>query len=257
MAITTVFDPPLVSDDDATFDTKAFDTMGKYNPWSTEANALAVEVNDDAAAAALSESNASSSATVAQSAAATAESVANYQGPWSSLTGAYPAGISSSHNGKTWRLEVATSDITTIEPGVSGDWTDITAVTPSGNNTFTGTNDFQAQVTENSVTVTSSANSLAIDCSIGNSFVHTLTENTVLSFINIPATGSFYAAKIRIVQDAGASGFAVTFAAAEWDSAALPTLTATTSAVDEVLYYTEFGGSPWCAKQVGKNKVIV
>lgn len=47
MTITTVFDPPLPTDNPATFNSKAFILVGDLNDWSTEANALAVEINQD------------------------------------------------------------------------------------------------------------------------------------------------------------------------------------------------------------------
>jgi hypothetical protein len=46
MTITTVFDPPQPSDSRETFNTKAFDTVSKLNPWSTEANQTATDIND-------------------------------------------------------------------------------------------------------------------------------------------------------------------------------------------------------------------
>jgi len=70
MSITVVFDPPLPSDSPATFNQKAFSTLGDLNTWSTQANALATEVNQDEAAlnaavnaAATSATNAATSAT--------------------------------------------------------------------------------------------------------------------------------------------------------------------------------------------------
>ena len=48
MSISIVFDPPLPSDNTETFNTKAFNTLGSLNMWSTQANALAVEVNNNA-----------------------------------------------------------------------------------------------------------------------------------------------------------------------------------------------------------------
>ena len=41
MSITVVFDPPLPSDNPATFNQKAFTLLGNLNTWSTQANALA------------------------------------------------------------------------------------------------------------------------------------------------------------------------------------------------------------------------
>lgn len=65
MTITVVFDPPLPSDAPATFNTKAFSTLGDLNTWSTQANALAVEVAADEASAAASAGTAGTAATTA------------------------------------------------------------------------------------------------------------------------------------------------------------------------------------------------
>jgi hypothetical protein len=46
MTITTVFDPPQPSDSREVFDQKAFDTVSKLNPWSTQANQTATDIND-------------------------------------------------------------------------------------------------------------------------------------------------------------------------------------------------------------------
>lgn len=46
--ITVTYDPPLPSDTGAGFSAKAFDTVAKFNPWSTAANGLADYVNDRA-----------------------------------------------------------------------------------------------------------------------------------------------------------------------------------------------------------------
>lgn len=45
MAITVVFDPPLPTDPPSTFDSKAFTLLGDLNDWSTQANAVANQIN--------------------------------------------------------------------------------------------------------------------------------------------------------------------------------------------------------------------
>jgi len=47
MAINVVFDPPLPTDDAATFDTKAFALVADLNDFSSQANATASDVNQD------------------------------------------------------------------------------------------------------------------------------------------------------------------------------------------------------------------
>lgn len=200
------------------------------------------EINDATAAITASETNAAQSAVDAQNAAEAAESSSNYVGPWSTLTGAYNLGITTSHSGKTWRLDVSLADITTSEPGVSGDYTDVTGVKADTDNTFTGINTFSAAVNEAGVTVTSTANSLVIDCSLGNKFTHVLTENTTLSFINPPANGVEYSFRLDIVQDAGASGFVLSLhSGVSWDNLTAPTLTSTANARDVLVFSTNDG----------------
>lgn len=43
--ITVTFNPPIGGESGAVFDAKAFDTMGKLNPWGLEANAVAAYCN--------------------------------------------------------------------------------------------------------------------------------------------------------------------------------------------------------------------
>lgn len=47
MSITVLFDPPLPSDNPATFNQKAFTLLGDLNDWSDEANTTAGEINAD------------------------------------------------------------------------------------------------------------------------------------------------------------------------------------------------------------------
>ena len=58
--------------------------------------------------------------------------------------------------------------------------------------------------------VTSASNATTVNCETGNSFSHTLTENTTFTFTNPPASGTSYTFSIEIIQDASASGFTVT-----------------------------------------------
>jgi hypothetical protein len=64
--ITTSLNPPLPSDDLATFNSKAFSTLAALNPWATEANETAADVNADAASALNSKNAAAASASAAE-----------------------------------------------------------------------------------------------------------------------------------------------------------------------------------------------
>ena len=101
--------------------------------------------------------------------------------------------------------------------------------------------------------VTSSSNATTVDCEAGNAFSHTLTENTTFTFSNPPASGSTYTMSIKIIQDASASGFVVTWPTSiDWPSATAPTLTATASAVDYFVFTTDDGGTTWYGFTAGQ-----
>lgn len=79
------------------------------------------------------------------SAASSAQAAANFEGSWPDLSGAYPAGISVEHNGMTWLLLVALSDITASEPTSSNsNWQALASFAQQDQNT----NDI-AEVNEN------------------------------------------------------------------------------------------------------------
>ena len=101
--------------------------------------------------------------------------------------------------------------------------------------------------------VTSTSNATTVDCETGNSFSHTLTENTTFTFSNPPASGTAYSFSIEIIQDASASGFTVTWpASVDWPSATAPTLTATASAKDVFVFTTRDGGTTWYGFTAGQ-----
>jgi len=106
---------------------------------------------------------------------------------------------------------------------------------------------------ETYVAVTSTTNSTTVNCEAGNTFSHTLTENTTFTFSNPPATGIAYTFSIEIIQDASASGFAVTWpTSVDWPAATAPTLTATASAKDIFVFTTRDGGTNWYGFTAGQ-----
>lgn len=106
--------------------------------------------------------------------------------------------------------------------------------------------DFTGGVSTHHATVTSTTNSTVLNLSEANSFKHVLTENTTLSITNVPVANQYASFTVDIVQDAGASGFAVTwFSGVIWPSATAPTLTATASAVDTFVFKTYDAGTTW------------
>ena len=94
--------------------------------------------------------------------------------------------------------------------------------------------------------VSSTSNTTTVNCEAGNVFATTLSENTTFVFSNPPASGTAYGFSLRITQDASASGYTVTWPASiDWVNATAPTLTSTASAVDQLVFYTNDGGTTW------------
>ena len=124
--------------------------------------------------------------------------------------------------------------------------------------TYTGDVDVTGELivdsyNETYAAVTSTTNATTVDCEAGNTFMHTLTETTTFTFSNPPATGTGYTMSIEIIQDAGATGLAVTWpAAVDWPAATAPTLTATASAVDVFIFTTRDGGTTWYGFTAGQ-----
>ena len=92
-----------------------------------EAAQVGVTAAKDAAAAsaatATTKANeAAGSSLTAEQAAQTALATGNYAGQWSTLSGAYNAGISVEHNNIFYALRSNTSNIASITPGVSAEW---------------------------------------------------------------------------------------------------------------------------------------
>ena len=124
--------------------------------------------------------------------------------------------------------------------------------------TYTGDVDITGELIADSYNetysaVTSSSNATTVNCETGNSFSHTLTENTTFTFSNPPASGTGYTFSIEIIQDASASGFTVTWpASVDWPAATAPTLTATASAKDVFVFTTRDGGTNWYGFTAGQ-----
>ena len=124
--------------------------------------------------------------------------------------------------------------------------------------TYTGDVDITGELIADSynetyAAVTSTTNATTVNCETGNSFSHTLTENTTFTFSNPPASGTSYTFSIEIIQDAGASGFTVTWpTSVDWPAATAPTLTATASAKDIFVFTTRDGGTNWYGFTAGQ-----
>ncbi len=123
MTIPTL-DPPLATDDVATFNSKAADFVTDLVTWTTEVNSTATTIATNA-------STASTAATTASSASAAAVGAANFVGAWSSLSGALAIPASVSHSSKVWLLTASVADVTAHTPGVSANWLDVSASAPA------------------------------------------------------------------------------------------------------------------------------
>jgi hypothetical protein len=116
------------------------------------------------------------------------------------------------------------------------------AVTADANGVVT----FDNGISEEYTAVTSSSNATTVNLRDGTNFSHTLTENTTFTFSNPASSGKVSAFTLKLVQDASASGYTVTWpTSVDWPSATAPTLTATASAVDYFVFITHDGGTTW------------
>ena len=123
------------------------------------------------------------------------------------------------------------------------------AVTADANGVVT----FDNGISEEYTAVTSSSNATTVNLQDGTNFSHTLTENTTFTFSNPASSGKVSSFTLKIVQDASASGYTVTWpASVDWPSATAPTLTATASAVDYFVFITHDGGSNWYGFTAGQ-----
>lgn len=123
------------------------------------------------------------------------------------------------------------------------------AVTADANGVVT----FDNGISEEYTAVTSSSNATTVNLRDGTNFSHTLTENTTFTFSNPASSGKVSSFTLKLVQDASASGYTVTWpTAVDWPSATAPTLTATASAVDYFVFITHDGGTTWYGFTAGQ-----
>jgi len=123
------------------------------------------------------------------------------------------------------------------------------AVTADANGVVT----FDNGVSEEYTAVTSSSNATTVNLRDGTNFSHTLSENTTFTFSNPAASGKVSSFTLKVVQDASASGYTITWpTAVDWADATAPTLTATASAVDYFVFITHDGGTTWYGFTAGQ-----
>ena len=144
----------------------------------------------------------------------------------------------------TTTAEINYLDITTL-----GTTEASKAVTSDANGVVT----FDNGISEEYTAVTSSSNATTVNLQDGTNFSHTLTENTTFTFSNPASSGKSSSFTLKLVQDASASGYTVTWpAAVDWPAATAPTLTATASAVDYFVFITHDGGTTWYGFTAGQ-----
>tara|TARA_R110001632_G_scaffold101543_1_gene209272 strand:+ start:178 stop:1077 length:900 start_codon:yes stop_codon:yes gene_type:complete len=141
--------------------------------------------------------------------------------------------------------ELNYSDITTLGTSEASK-----VVTADANGVVT----FDNGITEEFTAVTSSGNATTVNSRDGTVFSHTLTENTTFTFSNPAASGKASGFSLKIVQDASASGYTVTWpTAVDWSGGSAPALTSTASAVDQFVFYTHDGGTTWYGFLAGRS----
>ena len=93
----------------------------------------------------------------------------------------------------------------------------------------------------------------SISLNTGGSFSLLLSGNTTISFADAPATGSA-GFSLKVTQDAGGSGFAVTWPAlVKWPTGTAPELTATADKSDVFVFTTDDGGASFVGLVAGKD----
>ena len=107
---------------------------------------------------------------------------------------------------------------------------------------------------ETFASVSSSGGSTIVNCEAGNVFSHTLSENTTFTFTNPPLSGTAYGFTLKLVQDASASGYTVTWpSSVDWSFARTPSLSGDANDVDQFVFYTHDGGTTWYGFLAGRN----
>ena len=104
---------------------------------------------------------------------------------------------------------------------------------------------------ETYLAVTSSGGATTVNCETGNTFSHTLTEDTTFTFSNPPASGTGYSFTLKIVQDSTAR--TITWpSSVDWAAATAPTISTGSGEVDVFVFFTTDGGTTFYGFTAGQ-----
>jgi len=104
---------------------------------------------------------------------------------------------------------------------------------------------------ETYLAVTSSGGATTVNCETGNTFSHTLTEDTTFTFSNPPASGTGYSFTLKIVQDSTAR--TITWpSSVDWAAAEAPTISTGSGEVDVFVFFTTDGGTTFYGFTAGQ-----
>ena len=118
--------------DRATFSARKLEQLRwANNEYSTGSLALADAGYSNALDSQVSATAALASKNAAALSEANAAATANIKGTWASQTGAIAKPAAVSHNGAIWALLNNLADVTTSEPGVTGDWVWVSGAFPT------------------------------------------------------------------------------------------------------------------------------
>ena len=97
-----------------------------------------------------------------------------------------------------------------------------------------------------------SANTLTIDCSVGNAFSVNLNSNiTTLTFTNVPSADISYGLSMHVNIN---GSYTISWpASVKWPANTAPTLTTTVGKVDTFILNTFDAGTSWYAFTAGQN----
>lgn len=229
----------------ATFSERADAFLGALPTFGTQVNAAGDYIDTKAAEV---DVDAATASAAAASAVAAAGAVAWVSGA------SYDAGdvVYSLVDFQTYRAKTTHSGVATDPSADATNWVQISLGSFAGDVSVAGEL-IAESYNETFASVTSTSNATTVNCEAGNNFSHTLTENTTFTFSNPPASGTAYGFTLKIVQDAGASGYTVTWpTSVDYAGATAPTLTADANAVDVFVFYTHDGGTNWYGFTAGQ-----